>query len=351
MVSYYNTLTYSQKHNPANLAYAANQSWQWPSNYHAPPHQQYLNEIDTQHAAAHHQMYYSPHPMFHSASTGGTASEWHSPSSMESFVVQNGNAGSHHQLLAQQQPQQLQPQDSTQQQQHQLHQPHHVHQLSNINNVSACGSPLENTENSTIITLNNDRNTHLSQHHRSHQQQEQQQQHVTVSPSAALQQQQQTQPQQQQQQKHSQERSSVISDKVNSSPPITVSGSNVSSPDAPVLCASPSHNVTTMSINSAAAAAAAISANLSLHSSNSNHSSKNNNINNHNSSNNSNNSNTSNSIHNSNNSHRQQSHLKIQNIRMMMNSSVQSRNCSSKGQQYYDWMKKPTYSSQPAPGK
>lgn len=78
MVSYYNSLPYSQKHSP-NLSYPPTQAW-FSSNYHAPPNHQFLSEVD----ASHHQhMYYNAH-MFHQAG----AAEWHAHDTFQSPQTQ-----------------------------------------------------------------------------------------------------------------------------------------------------------------------------------------------------------------------------------------------------------------------
>ncbi|KAM7354058.1 caudal type homeobox isoform 2-T2 [Cochliomyia hominivorax] len=243
MVSYYNSLSYPQKHSAANLAYSASQPWQWTANYHTPPNHQYLGDMDSPHAA-HHQMYYNPHAMFHSATNAAAASEWHSPSSAENFA-QNA------QIL---------------QQQHQL-----------INGSSlANGSTPSSTAGSSSSTTSAGPASGSTQ--------------LNETVSSIGDQQQQPQQQQQQQPPH-------ITEGL-PSPPITVSGSEISSPGAPASSSSPHH--------------------IAHHLSNNNNNSP---------STNNNNNNNNNTINNNN------------------------RSSPIKSHQYYEWMKKPSYPAQPAPGK
>ncbi|KNC24510.1 Homeotic protein caudal [Lucilia cuprina] len=249
MVSYYNTLSYPQKHSAANLAYSAGQPWQWTANYHTPPNHQYLGDMDSPHAA-HHQMYYNPHAMFHSASNAAAAaSEWHSPSSAENFA-QNA------QMLQQQ------------------------HQLLNgsaVANGANGSTPSSSSGSSTSTTSAGPASgsTQLNE---------------TVSSIGD----------QQQQQQHQQQQSSQQPPHITEglpSPPITVSGSEISSPGAPASSSSPHH--------------------IAHHLSNNNNSPS--------TANNNNNNNTT-----INNNH---------------------RSSPIKSHQYYEWMKKPSYPAQPAPGK
>ncbi|TMW44490.1 hypothetical protein DOY81_010430 [Sarcophaga bullata] len=243
MVSYYNTLSYPQKHSAANLAYSAGPSWQWPANYHTPPNHQYLSDMDSPHAA-HHQMYYNPHAMFHSATNAAAASDWHSPSSAENFA-QNA------QML---------------QQQHQL-----INGSAIANGTANGSTPSSSSGSSTSTTSAGPAsgNTQLND---------------TVS-SLGDQQQQQQQPQQQ---------PPHITEGL-PSPPITVSGSEISSPGVPTSSSSPHHIAHHLSNN------------------NNNNSPTNNNNNN------------STTINNNN------------------------RSSPIKAHHYYEWMKKPSYPAQPAP--
>ncbi|XP_073825676.1 homeotic protein caudal-like [Musca autumnalis] len=254
MVSFYNTLPYSQKHS-ANLAYSAGQPWQWTANYHhTPPNHQYLGDMDSTHAAAaHHQMYYNPHAMYHHSTNAAAAaaSEWHSPSSAAENFSQNS------QLLAQQHQQLLQgtvgggttPSSSS------------VSASSTTSAGPASGSTTQLNE--TVSSIGDPQQAQQQQ--QSGQQQQQAQHHIAEGLP---------------------------------SPPITVSGSEISSPGAPASSSSPHH--------------------IAHHLNNNNSPSTANNNNNNN--------NTIN--HNNNN-----------------------RSSPIKSHQYYDWMKKPTYPAQPAPGK
>ncbi|XP_018794870.1 PREDICTED: homeotic protein caudal isoform X1 [Bactrocera latifrons] len=87
MVSYYNPMTYSQKHNPTTLNYPPAQPWQWTANYSTTPNHQLLNEMESSHN--HHQVYYNTHHMFHP--TGGSTAEWHSPLSTTDNLLQSTN--------------------------------------------------------------------------------------------------------------------------------------------------------------------------------------------------------------------------------------------------------------------
>ncbi|EDW12897.1 homeotic protein caudal [Drosophila mojavensis] len=254
MVShYYNSLPYSQKHN-ANLAYAtaaaAGQPWNWTTNYHTPPNHQFLGEVDSPHAAHHaaHQMYYNPH-MFHSAAAA--ASEWHSPASNSTTATGENFA----QNVA-----------------HPLMQQHHPHINSGLPSGGSSSSVSSGSSSSApaagVTQLNepNDAVVHAQQQQQQSQQQQQQQQHQHIAEGLP-------------------------------SPPITVSGSEISSPGAPTSASSPHH--------------------LAHHLSSSNN-------------------NNSPSTHNNN------------------NNSVTANNnhrTSPPKTQYYEWMKKPSYPSQPQPGK
>ncbi|XP_067622420.1 homeotic protein caudal [Eurosta solidaginis] len=85
MVSYYNPLSYTQKHTASNLNYPATQPWQWPSNYPTSANHQLLTDLESSHS--HHQVYYNPHHMFHSA--GNSSAEWHSPFSATENLLQS----------------------------------------------------------------------------------------------------------------------------------------------------------------------------------------------------------------------------------------------------------------------
>ncbi|XP_004519426.1 homeotic protein caudal [Ceratitis capitata] len=86
MVSYYNPMTYSQKHSTSSLNYPPTQPWQWTANYPASAnHHQLLNEMESPHS--HHQVYYNTHHMFHPASS--STAEWHSPLSTTENILQS----------------------------------------------------------------------------------------------------------------------------------------------------------------------------------------------------------------------------------------------------------------------
>lgn len=87
MVSYYNPMTYSQKHNPTTLNYPPAQPWQWTANYPTSANHQLLNEMESSHN--HHQVYYNTHHMFHP--TGSSTTEWHSPLSTTDNLLQSTN--------------------------------------------------------------------------------------------------------------------------------------------------------------------------------------------------------------------------------------------------------------------
>ncbi|KAM8717387.1 hypothetical protein ACLKA7_004134 [Drosophila subpalustris] len=269
MVShYYNTLPYAQKHSAANLAYAsaaaAGQPWNWTPNYHTTPNHQFLGDVDSphataaHHAAAAHQMYYNPHHMFHSAAAA-SAGEWHSPASSSAAgdnFVQNVPTSAH-QLM---------------------HQHHHAHINSGLPSGGSTSSASSGSSSSAPVagpsapggTQLNETNISLGADSASQvQQQQQQQQHIAEGLP---------------------------------SPPITVSGSEISSPGAPTSASSPHH--LTHHLSAAA----------------------------------SNNNNNSPSTHNNNNN----------------NNSITANNnhrTSPAKAQYYDWMKKPSYPAQPQPGK
>ncbi|XP_065357370.1 homeotic protein caudal [Calliphora vicina] len=242
MVSYYNTLSYPQKHSAANLAYSAGQPWQWTANYHTPPNHQYLGDMDSPHAA-HHQMYYNPHAMFHSATNAAAASEWHSPSSAENFA---------------QNAQMLQ----------------HQHQLIN-------GSAVANGANGSTPSSSSGSSTSTT----------------SAGPASGSTQLNETVSSIGDQQPHPQSQQPPHITEGLPSPPITVSGSEISSPGAPTSASSPHH--------------------IAHHLSNNN---------------------TSPSANNNNNNN---------------NTTINNNHRSSpiKSHQYYEWMKKPSYPAQPAPGK
>ncbi|XP_017121033.1 homeotic protein caudal isoform X1 [Drosophila elegans] len=270
MVShYYNTLPYTQKHTAANLAYAsaAGQPWNWTSNYHhTPPNHQFLGDVDSSHAAHHaaaaHQMYYNSHHMFHSAAAA-SAGDWHSPASSTAAAdnfVQNVPASAH-QLM----------------QQHHQHSHHHAHASSSSassgsSSSGAPGAPQLNETNGSSIgggggggggggTTDGGPGSVPSNH----------QQHIAEGLP---------------------------------SPPITVSGSEISSPGAPTSASSPHHHLT----HHLSAVAGNNINSPSTHNNNNN--------------------NNNNSVSNNNN----------------------NRTSPSKPQ-YYEWMKKPAYPAQPQPGK
>lgn len=242
MVSYYNTLSYPQKHSAANLAYSAGQPWQWTANYHTPPNHQYLGDMDSPHAA-HHQMYYNPHAMFHSATNAAAASEWHSPSSAENFA---------------QNAQMLQ----------------HQHQLIN-------GSAVANGGNGSTPSSSSGSSTSTT----------------SAGPASGSTQLNETVSSIGDQQQHPQSQQPPHITEGLPSPPITVSGSEISSPGAPASASSPHH--------------------IAHHLSNNN---------------------TSPTANNNNNNN---------------NTTINNNHRSSpiKSHQYYEWMKKPSYPAQPAPGK
>ncbi|XP_016976031.1 homeotic protein caudal [Drosophila rhopaloa] len=265
MVShYYNTLPYTQKHTAANLAYAsaAGQPWNWTSNYHhTPPNHQFLGDVDSSHAAHHaaaaHQMYYNSHHMFHSAAAA-SAGDWHSPASSTAAAdnfVQNVPTTAH-QLM----------------QQHHQHSHHHAHASSSSassgsSSSGAPGAPQLNDTNSSSIGGGGGGGGPAEGGPGS------------VPPN------------------HQQHIAEGLP-----SPPITVSGSEISSPGAPTSASSPHHHLT----HHLSAVAG-------------------NNIN-------------SPSTHNNNNN----------------NNSVSNNNnnrTSPSKPQYYEWMKKPAYPAQPQPGK
>ncbi|KAH8240730.1 hypothetical protein KR026_004445 [Drosophila bipectinata] len=263
MVShYYNSLPYTQKHTAANLAYAsaASQPWNWTPNYHhTPPNHQFLGEVDTSHAAHHaaaaHQMYYNSHHMFHSAAAAG-AGDWHSPASSTADNFVQNVPTSAHQLM----------------QQHH----HHSHAVAGGGGSSSSASSgssssggagggggatqLNETNSSLGGGSGGSTETAPSNH---------QQQHIAEGLP---------------------------------SPPITVSGSEISSPGAPNSASSPHHH---------------LAHHLSAAAGN----------NNNNSPSTQNNNNNNNSVNNNNNN----------------NSTSPSK------PQYYEWMKKPAYPAQPQP--
>ncbi|ALC38720.1 cad, partial [Drosophila busckii] len=267
MVShYYNSLPYTQKHSAANLAYAsaaaAGQPWNWTPNY-TPPNHQFLGEVDSPHAAHHaHQMYYSPHHMFHSAAAAG-AGEWHSPASSTA----PGDNFAHN------------PVPTTA---HQLMQHHHAHISSGLASGGSSSSASSGSTSSPVVgasagaTQLNETNGSIGAEtaaHQHHQQQQQQQQQQQLAAEGLP------------------------------SPPITVSGSEISSPGAPNSASSPHH----------------LTHHLATAGSN-------------------NNNNNSPSTHNNNNN----------------NNSITANNNhrgSPAKAQYYEWMKKPSYPAQPQPGK
>ena len=248
MVSYYNPMPYSQKHSAANLAYTAGQHWQWsPSNYHTLT-QQFMGDVDGPHAA--YQMHY-PH-MFHPAP--GAASEWHSPtSSAENF---SQNAPIAHQSMLQQ----------------------HQHHVASVSAAAASNAGLISGNSGAAGSSSSASSAGSS----------------TTPGNTQL-----------------NETASSIGDPHIAeglpSPPITVSGSEISSPGAPASSSSPHHGGHHL-------AGAGNNNNNNNHSPSTNHN-NNNNI-----------------AHNNNNNHN-------------------NRSSPLKGQQYFDWMKKPTYPAQPTPGE
>ncbi|BFF95713.1 homeotic protein caudal [Drosophila madeirensis] len=257
MVShYYNTLPYTQKHSAANLAYAsaAGQPWNWTPNYHTPPNHQFLGDVDSSHAAHHaaaaHQMYYNSHHMFHSAAAAG---DWHSPASSAAAsdnFVQNVPASAH-----------------------QLMQQHHAHVGGGLASAGSSSSASSGSSSAggpgpTIGgTQLNETNSSLGAEAPPNHAQQQQQQHIAEGLP---------------------------------SPPITVSGSEISSPGAPTSASSPHHH---------------LAHHLSGASGNNNNSP---------------------STHNNNNN----------------SVTVNNNNRTSPQKpQYYEWMKKPAYPAQPQPGK
>ncbi|KAH8376781.1 hypothetical protein KR093_001327 [Drosophila rubida] len=265
MVShYYNTLPYAQKHSAANLAYAsaaaAGQPWNW-NNYHTGPNHQFLSDVESPHAAHHaaaaaaHPMYYNPHHMFSHSSAG----DWHSPAASSAAAaaasdnfVQNVPTSAHQQLMH----------------------PHHAHHInsglasggssSSASSGSSSSAPVVGGPSAGGGTQLNETNGSIGPDSVS-QVQQQQQQHIAEGLP---------------------------------SPPITVSGSEISSPGAPTSASSPHH----------------LTHHLAASSNNNNSPSTHNNNNN-------------NSVANNNNNHR----------------------TSPAKAQYYDWMKKPSYPAQPQP--
>ncbi|XP_017043929.1 LOW QUALITY PROTEIN: homeotic protein caudal [Drosophila ficusphila] len=259
MVShYYNTLPYTQKHSAANLAYAsaASQPWNWTPNYHhTPPNHQFLGDVDSSHAAHHaaaaHQMYYNSHHMFHSAASAG---DWHSPASSTAENFVQNVPTSAHQLMQQ-------------------HHHHHAHASSSSTSSGSSSSgapnaPQLNETNSSIGGGGGAGSVGGA---------------TDGGPGSAP-------------PNHQQHIAEGLP-----SPPITVSGSEISSPGAPTSASSPHHHLT----HHLSAVAG--------------------------------NNNNSPSTHNNNNN----------------NNSVNNNNnrTSPSKPQYYEWMKKPAYPAQPQPGK
>ncbi|XP_016964276.1 homeotic protein caudal [Drosophila biarmipes] len=258
MVShYYNTLPYTQKHSAANLAYAsaAGQPWNWTPNYHhTPPNHQFLGDVDSSHAAHHaaaaHQMYYNSHHMFHSAAAAG-AGDWHSPASSTADNFVQNVPTSAHQLMQQ-------------------HHHHHAHASSSSassgsSSSGAPGAPQLNETNSSLGGGGGGGAGGATE----------------GGPGSAP-------------PNHQQHIAEGLP-----SPPITVSGSEISSPGAPTSASSPHHH---------------LGHHLSAVAGNNNNSP---------------------STHNNNN-----------------NSAVNNNNRTSPSKpQYYEWMKKPAYPAQPQPGK
>ncbi|EDW04112.1 GH11619 [Drosophila grimshawi] len=273
MVSHYYNMPYSQKHS-ANLAYAsATQPWNWPSNYHTPPNHQFIGDVDSSHAAAHHAaaahpMYYNAH-MFHSA-----ASDWHSPASNSAAAAAAAAAAANDNFVQQQQQQQNNGVPTTAHQlMHQHQHQHHAHLNGGGGGGGSSSSASSGSSSSAPVVGSTQLNESsdpvaIAQAHQQqqHQQQQQQQQHIAEGLP---------------------------------SPPITVSGSEISSPGAPTSASSPHH--------------------LSHHLSNNN--------------------NNSPSTHNNNNNS------------ITANNNNHAHRTSPPKTQFYDWMKKPTYSAQPQPEK
>ncbi|KAH8350738.1 hypothetical protein KR084_006105 [Drosophila pseudotakahashii] len=261
MVShYYNTLPYTQKHSAANLAYAsaAGQPWNWTPNYHhTPPNHQFLGDVDSSHAAHHaaaaHQMYYNSHHMFHSAAAA-SAGDWHSPASSTADNFVQNVPTSAHQLMQQ-------------------HHHHHAHASSSSassgsSSSGAPGAPQLNETNSSIGGGGGGGGGVGSAGA------------TDGGPGSAP-------------PNHQQHIAEGLP-----SPPITVSGSEISSPGAPTSASSPHHH---------------LAHHLSAVAGNNNNSP---------------------STHNNNNN----------------NNSVNNNNRTSPSKpQYYEWMKKPAYPAQPQP--
>ncbi|XP_032579655.1 homeotic protein caudal [Drosophila sechellia] len=267
MVShYYNTLPYTQKHSAANLAYAsaAGQPWNWTPNYHhTPPNHQFLGDVDSSHAAHHaaaaHQMYYNSHHMFHSAAAA-SAGDWHSPASSTADNFVQNVPTSAHQLMQQ-------------------HHHHHAHASSSSassgssSSGGAPGAPQLNETNSSIGGGGAGVGGGVGGA-------------TDGGPGSAP-------------PNHQQHIAEGLP-----SPPITVSGSEISSPGAPTSASSPHHH---------------LAHHLSAVANNNN-----------------NNNNNSPSTHNNNNN----------------NNSMSNNNRTSPSKPpYFDWMKKPAYPAQPQPGK
>ncbi|KAH8381057.1 hypothetical protein KR200_004222 [Drosophila serrata] len=261
MVShYYNTLPYTQKHSAANLAYASatGQPWNWTPNYHhTPPNHQFLGDVDSSHAAHHaaaaHQMYYNSHHMFHSAAAA-SAGDWHSPASSTADNFVQNVPTSAHQLMQQQ------------------HHHHHAHAASSSSASSGSNSSTGNPAtqlNETNSSIGGGGGGPSSDGGNPSAPSSHQQQHIAEGLP---------------------------------SPPITVSGSEISSPGAPTSASSPHHH---------------LAHHLSAANAN-------------------NNNNNSPSTHNNNNNN---------------NNSVNNNNnrTSPSKPQYYEWMKKPAYPAQPQP--
>lgn len=224
MVSYYNTLSYSQKHSAANLPYPAGQPWAWQSNYHPPPNHQFLGDVESPHSVGHH-----PSIQYYNHMFGNHPSaDWHTTTENFQNATQSHLLQQHHQ--------------NHQNQQHQQ-QLHHQHQQSGATQLNDTASSVGEAQ---------------------------------------------------------------IADGL-PSPPITVSGSELSSPGAPASSSSPHGNMSTNSSN-------------------------NNNPNNNNNS-------TANTSAGSSGSNGNTT---------INNNTIRSSPVKSP---YYDWMKKQSYTAQPTPGK
>ncbi|EDW75984.1 uncharacterized protein Dwil_GK14914 [Drosophila willistoni] len=266
MVShYYNSIPYTQKHSATNLAYAsaAAPPWNW-NNYHHTTPNQFMSDMDTSAHAAHHaaahQMYYNSH-MFHSAAAA-SASDWHSPASSSTDNFAQNVPTSAHQLMQQ-------------------HHHHHSHVNGGLpsNGSSSSASSAGSHSSATGGGPTSSGATQLNETNSS----------IAVDAPGS----------------HSQQ--PHIAEGL-PSPPITVSGSEISSPGVPNSASSP-HHLAHHHLSGSAGSGVP-----------------------------NNNNNNSPSTHNNNNNNN--------------NVTPNNNNRTSPSKpQYFDWMKKPAYPAQPQPGK